>query len=82
MISLSSGELLEIGRFVEDRMVLPEEIQEGVWRQPTNGFELVTIDKDLKLNQHNLEAVWRLKSPKKLYEIKTRTNKRIVNYKL
>jgi replicative DNA helicase Mcm len=78
LISLSSGELVEIGRFVESRIRFPEKIQDGVWRQQTNGFKLITIDDELKLNQQNLEAVWRLKSPKNLYEIRTRTNRKIV----
>ncbi len=78
LISLSNGELVEIGTFVEEKMLSPERIQDGVWRQPTNGIKMNTIDGKFKLNQQNLEAVWRLKSPRYLYEIKTRTNRRIV----
>ncbi|UCE36893.1 MAG: ATP-binding protein [Thermoplasmata archaeon] len=78
LISLSNGELVEIGTFVEDKMLSPERIKDGVWRHATNGFKMNTINGNFKLDQQSLEAVWRLKSPRYLYEVKTRTNRRIV----
>ncbi len=78
LIPLSTGELVEIGQFVESKMYSPEKIRDGVWKQPTNGFKINTIGSDFKINQQNLESVWRLESPKNLYEIRTRTNRKIV----
>ncbi len=77
LVTLSNGELVEIGPFTESRMAEPEKVEDGVWRQWTNGVGVETVDGGLKLKPRQLEAVWRLRSPKTLLEIEAQSGRRL-----
>jgi replicative DNA helicase Mcm len=77
LISLSNGEIVEIGKFVEKRMFDPVEVQKGIWEQKSNGVKLFTIGNELDLQERELQSIWKLKSPKNLIKVITRTNREI-----
>ncbi|MBU4502308.1 MAG: hypothetical protein KKA79_06935, partial [Nanoarchaeota archaeon] len=78
LISLSNGDLVEIGDFVEKRMFNPVEIQKGIWEQKSNGVKVFTIGNKLDLQESELQSIWKLQSPKRLIKIITRTNREII----
>jgi len=77
LISLSNGEIVEIGNFAEKRMSNPMRVREGIWEQKSDGVKLSTIGNELDLQERELRAVWKLKSPKRLAKVTTRTKREI-----
>ncbi len=78
MISTNPGGMETIENIVENRLKNSNEYVPGVWKQENiNDIKIQSMSNDFKLHSKNPEAIWKLRAPKKVFEILLSSGKKI-----
>lgn len=77
LITLGDGRIKKIGDLVEDKIKNEKEIEKDIFISDGDLDILAFDQKNLKIKPMKIAKYWKLKSPKKLTEITTRTGKKI-----
>ncbi|MBI5332142.1 MAG: hypothetical protein HZB65_01070 [Candidatus Aenigmarchaeota archaeon] len=79
LITMRDGSITRIGELVEEKMKLQKkELEEGVFISDGDGSEIIAFDQEnLKIKSKKITKYWKLKSPKKLIKIVSRTGKEL-----
>jgi len=72
------GGMDTIKRVVESRLTEKQQYAKGVWKQNNiTNFKIQSMNNNLKIHSQTPSSIWKLKSPKKVYEITLRSGKKI-----
>lgn len=78
-IYLSNGGRIAIKELVEERLKKGTIKMDGEWEFANgDGTEILSLNEDLKIKNAKIEKFWRHKAPQKLYNIITKSGRRIV----
>jgi len=77
-ILTNPGGMNTIQELVEPRLKTKEQYCPGVWKQDNiKDIKIQSLSNNLKLHSQTPESIWKLKTPKKVYEITLSTGKKI-----
>lgn len=75
---LDNGERVTAKEFVEQNMSNPKKVREGVWKQKYEGEKSIHgLNKDWQAHVRKPEFIWKLKAPKKIYDVKLQDGRQI-----
>src|SRR3989344_1083642 len=79
LLLTNPGGMQCIEEIVESRLTKEKyEITEGIWKQENiKDIKIQSLSNNLKIQSQNPEAIWKLKSPEKIYEIALSSGKKI-----
>lgn len=78
MVPCNPGEMHEIGPLVEQNLESEEEFKPGIWREEAgNQVKVQNLSRDFDLESSSPSHMWRLKSPKRIFEVTTSKGKKI-----
>lgn len=78
MIVLDDGKIRKIGELVEEKSSKLEEVETGMLNCDGDGLKVMALDqKTLKIRPMKITKYWKIKSPKSLVKITTRSGKEI-----